>query len=266
MADQLAASRVPYLDEGPLRRVLAEATQAWVIAVKDVRVYYLQPPMIMFGLITPFFIFFSFSVGRGIDAASSVARLLAMTTFFTASSVGPVILPLERRTRTYDRLLVAPVSHVTVLLGESLVGTFFGVVVAIVPLLLGLALFRTSITDPVLVAVGLVGGSLAFSALGILFASAPAQSPGAIMMPSTLLRWPLLFISGIFVPLQNMDPWARALSFVSPLTYTQDLFNHALLGAGAQSLALDLVALPLCLVVFLVLALKLHDLGRQRGD
>ena len=266
MANQLMAGRVPYLDEGPWRRVLAEAEQAWVIAVKDVRVYYLQPPMIMFGLIMPFFIFFSFSVGRGIDPASSVARLLAMTTFFTASSAGPVILPLERRTRTYDRLLVAPVSLVTVLLGKSLVGTFFGIVVALVPLLLGLAFFRTPVADPVVLVVGLIGGSLAFSALGILFGSVPAQSPGAIMMPSTLLRWPLLFISGIFVPLPDMAPWARALSFVSPLTYTQDLFNHALLGSGAQSLALDLVALPLCLVLFLVSALKLHDLGRQRGD
>lgn len=266
MADQLAASRVPYLDEGPLKRVLAEAEQAWVIAVKDVRVYYLQPPMIMFGLIMPFFIFFSFSVGRGLDPATSVARLLAMTTFFTASSAGPVILPLERRTRTYDRLLVAPVSPVTVLLGKSLVGTFFGIVVALVPLLLGLAFFRTAVTDPVLLAVGLIGGSLAFSALGILFASTPTQSPGAIMMPSTLLRWPLLFISGIFVPLPDMAPWARVLSFVSPLTYTQDLFNHALLGSGAQSLALDLVALPVCLVLFLISALRLHDLGRRRGD
>ena len=266
MADQLTASRVPYLDEGPLRRVLAEAGQAWVIAVKDVRIYYLTPPMIMFGLIMPFFIFFSFSVGRGLDPGSSVARLLAMTTFFTASSAGPVILPLERRTRTYDRLLVAPVSVVTILLGKSLVGTFFGIVVALVPLMLGLALFRTSVTDPVLLTAGLIGGSLAFSALGILFASVPSQSPGAIMMPSTLLRWPLLFISGIFVPLPDMAPWARALSFVSPLTYTQDLFNHALLGSGAQALALDLVALPVCLVLFLVAALKLHDLGRQRGD
>ena len=175
-------------------------------------------------------------------------------------------MPLERRTRTYDRLLVAPVSLVTVLLGKSLVGAFFGIAVSLVPLLLGLAFLRTPVADPVLLAVGLVGGSLVFSALGILFASFPTQSPGAVMMPSTLLRWPLLFISGIFVPLPEMAPWARALSFVSPLTYTQDLLNHALLGVGAQGLALDLLALPLCLAAFLVGALKLHDLGRRRGD
>ena len=252
-------------DESLLQRIWAETGQALIIAIKDVRVYYLKPPMIMFGLLMPFFMFFSFSIGRGLGPETSIARLLALTTFFTASSAGPVILPLERSTRTFDRLLVAPVSLVTVLLGKCLVGTFFGLAVAMVPLAGGLAVFRMGVSNPALLVFGLMVGSLAFSALGILFASVPAESPGAIMMPSTLVRWPLLFISGIFIPLQDMAPWARALSYASPLTYTQDLLNHAILGAGAQSLTLDLVALPLCLALFLVPALKLHDLSRRLG-
>lgn len=266
MADQSVASRVSSPDESLTQRVLAEAAQAWAIAVKDIRVYYLTPPMVMFGLIMPFFIFFSFSVGRGLDPEDSVARLLAMTTFFTASSAGPVILPLERRTRTFDRLLVAPLSMVTILLGKTLVGAFFGSAVALVPLLAGLVLFQLTIADPFLLVAGVCGGALAFSAVGLLFATIPAQSVGAIMMPSTLLRWPLLFISGIFVPLAEMDPWARAVSFISPLTYTQDLLNHAVLGAGSQSLMLDILALPICLVLFFTVALKLLDMGKQRGD
>ena len=252
-------------DESLLERIVAEAAQAWAIAVKDVRIYYLTPPMIMFGLLMPFFMFFSFSVGRGLGPETSVARMVALTTFFTASSAGPVILPMERRTRTIDRLLVAPLSLVTMLLGKTLVGTFFGVVVSLVPLLGGLVIFGAGVAEPLLLAVGLLGGALAFSALGILLASIPADSPGAIMMPSTLLRWPLLFISGIFIPLADMAPWTRAASYVSPLTYTQDLFSYAVLGTGAQSLALDLVALPLSLVLFLVPAMKLHDVSRRLG-
>lgn len=252
-------------EEGPLRRLWAEAGQGLAIAIKDTRAYYLQPPMIMFGLLMPFFMFFSFSIGRGLGPEISVAKLLAMTTFFTASSAGPVILPLERRIRTFDRLLVAPVSLVTVLLGKSLVGTFFGLAVAMVPLLVGAIIYRISVADPLLMLIGLVGGALAFSGLGILFASVPAESPGAIMMPSTLVRWPLLFISGIFIPLQDMDTLVRAVSYISPLTYTQDLLNHAVLGAGVQSLVIDLLALPLSLVVFLVPALNLLDLGLKSG-
>jgi len=104
-----------------------------------------------------------------------------------------------------------------------------------------------------------------FSALGLLFASAPGQTVGSILMPSVLLRWPLLFISGVFIPLEEMSAWARVLSYLSPLTYTQDLMNHAVLGAGAQSLVLNLVVLPLCLVLSLFPALKLHDRSRKMG-
>jgi hypothetical protein len=95
---------------GQWRRLQDEVAQAWNVALKDVRVYYLTPPMIMFGLMMPFFMFFSFSVRREMAAAQGIARLLALTTFFTASSAGPVIIPLERRMGTYDRLLVAPMS------------------------------------------------------------------------------------------------------------------------------------------------------------
>ncbi|MCL4466546.1 MAG: ABC transporter permease [Chloroflexi bacterium] len=266
MYETTAARRQPEIGvEGPLERLRAEAGQALAIAIKDVRVYYLTPPMVMFGLLMPFFMFFSFSVGRGMGQEASLARLLALTTFFTASSAGPVILPMERRVRTFDRLLVAPVSLISVLLGKSLVGTFFGLAVAMVPLVGGLLAFGVRIADPLLLAAALLGSSLAFAALGILFGSVPAQNPGSIMMPSTLVRWPLLFISGVFIPLREMDPWARALSYASPLTYAQDLFDYAVSGAGAQGAGLDLVVLPALLALFLLGALKLHGLSRRMG-
>ena len=252
--------------DGLLARFGDELTQAWAILVKDVRVYYLTPPMIMMGLLMPFFMFFSFSVRRGMAPQAGVARLLALTTFFTASSAGPVIIPLERRTRTYDRLLAAPMSLVTILVGKSLVGAFFSLAVSLVPLVAGLALFDVSIAVPVLLTVSVILSAGVFSTLGILFASGSAQSPGQVLMPSTLLRWPLLFVSGIFIPLEEMAPWTRAVSYLSPLTYAQDLLNHAVLGSGAQTPLLDLVVLFCLMVLFLIPALKLHDRSRRLGD
>jgi ABC-2 type transport system permease protein len=252
--------------DGLLARFGDELTQAWAILVKDVRVYYLTPPMIMMGLLMPFFMFFSFSVQRGMAPQAGVARLLALTTFFTASSAGPVIIPLERRTRTYDRLLAAPTSLVTILVGKSLVGAFFGLAVSLVPLVAGLALFDVSIADPVLLIVSVILSAGVFSTLGILFASGSAQSPGQVLMPSTLLRWPLLFVSGIFIPLEEMAPWTRAISYLSPLTYAQDLLNHAVFRSGTQSQLLDLVVLFCLMVLFLLPALKLHDRSRRLGD
>lgn len=248
-----------------IKRLRDEAAQAWAVAVKDVRVYYLTPPMLMFGLLLPFFLFFSFSVKREIGAEVGLARLLALTTFFTASSAGPVIIPLERRTGTYDRLLAAPMSLVTLLLGKTLVGTFFAIIVSLVPLVIGLGVLGLVIADLGLLIAGVVLAGLAFSAFGLVFASIPSRSVGNIMMPSTLVRWPLLFISGIFIPLGEMGPWARALSYLSPLTYAQDLMNHAMLGAGYLNIGLDLSLLLVLLFVFLVPAARLHHRSRVLG-
>jgi ABC-2 type transport system permease protein len=239
--------------------------QAWAVTIKDMRVYYLQPPMIMFGLILPFFLFFSFSIKRDVGADVGIARLLAMTTFFTASSAGPVIIPMERRMGTYDRLMAAPMSLATLLIAQTLVGAFFAFVASAVPLLVGLVWLHVTISNAVLLLAGLLLASLAFSAFGLVFGSIPVQSVGSIMMPSTLIRWPLLFISGIFIPLSEMAPWARALSYLSPLTYAQDVINHAVLGAGYLNRWLDLGVLVVLLIVFLIPAARLHQHSRVLG-
>jgi ABC-2 type transport system permease protein len=251
--------------EGWLSRASSETVQMLAIAAKDIRVYYLTPPMLMFGLLMPFFMFFSFSIGRSMTPEMAISRLLAVVSFFTASSVGPVVIPVERRARTYDRLLVAPVSLVAVLLGKSIVGAVYGMAVAAVSLILAIAFLHVSIVDPLLLAVTLVGGTMAFSVMGVVFASIPTQSPIAVMMPSTLVRWPLLFISGVFIPLPEMMPWVRAVSYASPVTYSQDLINHAVSGTGVLGVGLDLASIPISLAVFLALAIKLHDIGRNIG-
>jgi ABC-2 type transport system permease protein len=247
------------------RRLADEITLAWTVASKDMRVYYLTPPMIMFGLMLPFFLFFSFSLRRNIGADVGLARLLALTTFFTASSAGPVIIPLERRTGTYDRLLAAPMSLAALLLGKTLVGAFFGLAVALVPLIVAVLVLDVVVAHPGLLLVTLALSSLAFAAFGLIFASIPSRSVGNIMMPSTLIRWPLLFISGIFVPLAEMASWARPLAYLSPLTYSQDLVNYTLLGVSHLSPWLDLGLLPLLFLLFLLPAAWLHHRSRTLG-
>jgi ABC-2 type transport system permease protein len=251
---------------GCWQRLQDELAQAWNVAIKDIRVYYLTPPMIMFGIMMPFFMFFSFSIRREMAAAQSIARLLALTTFFTASSAGPVIIPLERRIGTYDRLLAAPMSLASLLLGKTLVGAVFAIAVSVVPLLVGLLGLQVSLANAGMLLVGIVLASLAFSAFGLVFASIPTRSVGNIMMPSTLVRWPLMFISGIFIPLGDMAPWARGLAYLSPLTYAQDLMNHAVLGVGLLRPWLDLIVLALSAGLFLVPSVWMHRRARKLGS
>ena len=65
--------------------------------------------------------------------------------------------------------------------------------------------------------------------------------PSNIMMLAALVRFPLIFISGIFVPLAEMTGTARTITMFSPLTYLVDGFDHALGNEGAIPLVLDLL-------------------------
>ncbi len=199
-------------------RISDELAQAWTVTLKDMKVYYLRPGMIMFGFMMPFFMFFSFSVRREMAAGEGLSRLLALTIFFTAAAAGPFIIPTERRMGTYDRLLAAPMSLFTLLLGKISVGAFFAMIVAAVAAFFGIVFLDANITQPTFMIAGIILGSFTFSAMGVIFGSIPTHNPGDVQMPSTLIRWILLFVSGVFVPLADMSATARGFSYLSPLT------------------------------------------------
>jgi ABC-2 type transport system permease protein len=248
-----------------VQRFKDELAQAWTVAVKDIRVYYLRPGMIMFGFMMPFFMFFSFSVRRELGAEEGLARLLALTVFFTAGAAGPFIIPTERRIGTYDRLLAAPMSLLTLLLGKTAVGAFFAIGVSTVALLAGLLFFGVNITQPALLIAGILLGSLSFSALGLVFGSMPTTNPGDVQMPSTLLRWGLLFISGVFIPLSEMAPAARFIAYLSPLTYAQDLMNQAVLGRSIFNPWVDMAVLSVSAILLLWPSHRLHQRAKVLG-
>jgi len=248
-----------------ITRIKNEISQAWTVSLKDVRVYYLTPGMIMFGFLMPFFMFFSYSVGSNQGAIEGLARLLAMTSFFTAGAAGPFIIPTERRIGTYDRLLGAPMSTLTLLLGKTITGAVFAMAVSLVALGAGLLFFGASIAQPLLLAAGIIFSAFTFSSLGLIFGSIPTTKPGDVQMPSTLLRWGLLFISGVFIPLSQMAPALRVISYLSPLTYAQDLMNHAVLESGLINPWVDILVLLGATVVFLLPSLRMHARARVKG-
>ena len=84
--------------------------RSWAITVKDMKIYYLRPPALMFGILFPVALFFTFTVGRNMPPERLIPVLSAQTVFWSASSIGPVAIPMERRLRTFERFLSAPIS------------------------------------------------------------------------------------------------------------------------------------------------------------
>jgi ABC-2 type transport system permease protein len=244
------------------RRLLRQVNTALIIAKKDARIYYLKPPVVSFGIVFPLFFYLAFAAGHPMAPNAMVPGVVAMALFFTASAVGPLITPWERQARTYERLVVSPASLGAILAGDTLAGAAFGALLSAVPIVLGVAATSAAIAAPLPLAAGILLGAAAFAALGVLMASPNTETPSQIMMVSNLVRLPLIFISGIFIPLREAPAWGRWLAPLSPLSYAADLVR---LGFGQEAYfgpRLDVVALALFTISFLALARWL--LGRAR--
>ena len=245
-------------------RLRRQAHAAYVIAKKDALIYYLKPPVISFGIVFPLFFYLAFAAGRSVPTATMVPGIVAMALFFTASAIGPLVTPWERQARTFERLVTSPASLEAILSGDVLAGMAFGALLSLAPLALGISLAGAHVAEPVALALGIGLGALAFSALGVLMAAPATDTPSQIMMLSSLVRLPLVFISGVFVPHADMPLWGQWLCPLSPLSYSADLIRLGFGGSGYFELWTDLAALAAFTVGFLGVARLVHraNLGR----
>jgi ABC-2 type transport system permease protein len=78
-------------------------------------------------------------------------------------------------------------------------------------------------------------------------------------MLSSLVKFPLVFISGVFIPVEQLPEWGRIIASLSPLTYFTDLTRQLILEKGYYPLALDLLMIVIFAVIFSLAAIKLHE-------
>jgi ABC-2 type transport system permease protein len=236
---------------------LQQLNRAWTIARKDIRIYYLKGPVMIFGIIFPVFLFLSFIIGRELTLTFVMPGLLGMVLFFTSTAISPVVIPWETQARTLERLMSCPVTIPTIILGDILASFIFGVLISLIPVIVGLAL-GMAISYPLILVLGIILASFCFSSLGLIFSSAPTNIPSNIMMLSSLIKFPLIFISGIFIPLNELPAWGRGISYLSPLTYFTDIARHLIEKRGYLPIAVDILLLLALTALYLSIAAGLH--------
>jgi len=156
---------------------LSQLSRAWAICKKDIKIYYLEGPVLIFGPLLPAFLFLAFYIGRELTVESLIPGLIAMTLFFTTTAVGPVVAPWETRMRVLERLVSAPISLGAILFGDALASLIFGLLITLVPLGIGLGL-GAPVVHPLAIAGGLLIAAACFSYIGLLFSAPPADVPG----------------------------------------------------------------------------------------
>jgi ABC-2 type transport system permease protein len=197
-------------------------------------------------------------------AETLIPGLLAITAFFTATSVGPAIVPWEARAKTLERLISSPVSIWTIFLGDMLSSFLFGVLVSVFPIIIGLCI-GVQIASPLILGFGVVLATFCFASFSILLSAyPPTDTPASVMMLSSMIKFPLVFISGIFIPLDELPAWGKTVSSVSPLTYFTDLARYSVQGHSYYPIELDLLVLMAFAMIFLIVAINIHERTMQK--
>ncbi len=231
--------------------------RALAIARKDIHIYYSKGPVIIFGVLFPIFLFLSFTIGRQLSIEFMLPGLLGMILFFTATSVSPIVVPWEAQSRTLERLMSCPIRIETIIIGDMLASFIFGICIALIPLIIGLFI-GINISNAIVFSLGLILASLCFASLGNIFSIPPTNVPATVNMIAAVVKFPVVFISGIFIPLDQLPIYGQAIAYISPLTYFTDIARSSIQGSSHLPTAVDLLILLAFTIIFLAVAIKMH--------
>jgi ABC-2 type transport system permease protein len=199
------------------------------IARKDVESYYAKPPLVSWGLLFPVVLLLALWVRDRAGYPEVIPGVIAMTLLFGATSMAAIAITFEKRTGTLDRLLLAPLRRPTILWGKAASATLYSLATSLV-LTLGLCtLLRIPMARPGFFVAGLVLGGVTFSMAG-LAAAAMVREVFEAMALLNFFRFPLLFLSGVFLPLAAMPDWLLPVALASPLTHVVELLRMGLYG------------------------------------
>jgi len=228
-------------------------TAFWSIFSKDMRSYYLKPPNISWGLIFPFAwtgMFFIRS-GSGLDSIPTLLPgVVAVSVLFGTTSMLAVTVTFEKKNHSFERLLLAPIPFELLMLAKTSGAVLFGVLNACVPVIMATFLADLSgvAWGSFFLAVLLMAVSSTF--LGLFIAVAVSEVFEAQTF-SNFFRFPMVFLCGLFFPIDRLPIFLRPLSYALPLTYGVDVLHGAVHTGNALPATIDLMILAIfCVVLF----------------
>lgn len=172
--------------------------------------------------------------GLGSDYYSFVSPgIVAMSVLFVSMFAGIQVI-WDKQFGFLKETLVAPVSRVEIMVGQTFGGAttslIQGLVTMLIAFLLGGGLAFTLKGFLIALAFMLLVG-LAFTALGIAFASRMEDMHGFQLIMNFII-FPIFGLSGAVFPISNIPPWARFLVYLNPMTYGVEGIRYGLLGAS----------------------------------
>lgn len=186
-----------------------------------------------------------------------VPAVLGMTVMMSCMMGMGATIAGERETGELARLFMTPTSVSTVIGGKIASKLLIELVRALILILMAIILFNVSIKGGILQTfIVLVIGALCFVGFGIML-SARTQTQedyAQIVMPFSM---PMMFVSGVFYPIETM-PWIfQKIAYIFPLTYLNDAMRGIMLkGQTLGDVWMDLAILLGFTILFFIIGVK----------
>jgi ABC-2 type transport system permease protein len=172
-----------------------------------------------------------------------IPGIVSMSVLFTSIFAGIQII-WDKQFGFLKETLVAPVSRLEIMFGQTLGGatTAFiqGIIILFLSLLIGLNI--TGVAG-FLIAFGFMALiAISFTAFGIAIASRMEDMQGFQLIMNFVV-FPIFGFSGALFPISSLPSWAAALTLFDPLTYGVEGIRYGLTGVSQINPVISLVVL-----------------------
>jgi ABC-2 type transport system permease protein len=207
----------------------------WNILKKDIKNYYLKPPNISWGIIFPLsWTLMQLVRSPGGSILELLPGLISMSVLFGTTSMLAVTITFERSGRSFDRLLLAPISLNLMVLAKIAGTILFGMFNACVPVIFASFFVDLSAVNWGLLLLSVLMIAITSALTGLLIAVSAKQVFEAQTF-SNFFRFPMLFLCGLFIPISSLPLVLRPVSFCLPLTYGTDILRGTIVRANTLS-------------------------------
>ncbi|MBW1980068.1 MAG: ABC transporter permease [Deltaproteobacteria bacterium] len=210
---------------------MKQLRRALFISKKDFESYYSKPPLITWGLLLPAVLILAVYLKEPRKYLQIAPGVIAMTLLFGNTSMSAIVITFEKRSGTLVRLLLAPLRKETIILGKMTSAGLYGIATALILTTGLMSLLGLRIQHLPLFMLGLLLGAVVFSLFGLL-ASVMVKEVFEAMTLMNFFRFPLLFVSGVFMPVEHFPAVLKPVVLASPLTYVVELLRLGITGEG----------------------------------
>ncbi|HBY56572.1 MAG TPA: ABC transporter [Candidatus Atribacteria bacterium] len=226
----------------------------WSILMKDMKMYYLKPPNISWGLIFPFAWTLMFFVRseKAIDIRGVLPGVMSLAVLFGTTSMLAVTITFERKSRSFERLLLAPISLNLLMLAKTSGAIIFGILNAMFPAIIASFVVDLSGINWFTTILSIIFIAVTSTFLG-LFISVSVSEVFEAQTFSNFVRFPMMFLCDLFIPIEKLPAIIRPISYALPLTHGADILKTSINADGIiPSWISFLVLIGYTLVLFLM--------------